>query len=106
MIGERTAEEVKIKIGSAYRLAEEESLEIGKRPGERVAEDIEHWFLGDSICTDGAGIRHHGYDQSYIGKDRRSCCRYYGEGIVMTGGGPAKGLDKLIIGNRYACIPC
>ena len=52
LIGERTAEDIKIKIGTTYPLVEEESMEVTRtESGDRASED------GDgNICGDRGGI--------------------------------------------------
>ena len=45
LIGENTAEEVKIKIGSVFPLPEETSLEVkGQRPGHRASKNYNHYL--------------------------------------------------------------
>ena len=58
-LGERTAEEIKIALGSAYELEEELHAEIrGSRPGDRTAEDGGHLHPGDPPGHRRAGVGH------------------------------------------------
>ncbi|MGI6327773.1 MAG: rod shape-determining protein [Dethiobacteria bacterium] len=100
MIGERTAEEVKIKIGSAYRLAEEESLEIRGRDlvnGLPKILSIGSWEIQSALMEPVSAIM----DTIKVTLERTPpelAADIMEKGIVMTGGGALlKGLDKLII---------
>ena len=100
MIGERTAEEVKIKIGSAYRLAEEESLEIRGRDlvnGLPKILSIGSWEIQSALMEPVSAIM----DTIKVTLERTPpelAADIMEKGIVMAGGGALlKGLDKLII---------
>ena len=56
LIGERTAEDIKIKIGSTYPLVEEESMEVtGRNLMTGLAEDGDGNICGDRAGIEGAG---------------------------------------------------
>jgi MreB/Mrl family cell shape determining protein len=56
MIGERTAEEIKIRIGSAYPLPQELTMEVrGARPGGRTTPNGHYPLRGDSCRARRAG---------------------------------------------------
>ncbi|MGI6319295.1 MAG: rod shape-determining protein [Firmicutes bacterium] len=100
MIGERTAEEVKIRIGSACRLDEEESLEIRGRDlvnGLPKILSISSWEIQSALMEPVSAI----LDTIKITLERTPpelAADIMEKGIVMTGGGALlKGLDKLII---------
>ena len=90
MIGERTAEEVKIKIGSAYRLAEEESLEIRGRDlvnGLPKILSIGSWEIQSALMEPVSAIM----DTIKVTLERTPpelAADIMEKGIVMTGGGP------------------
>jgi rod shape-determining protein MreB len=100
MIGERTAEEVKIRIGSACRLDEEESLEIRGRDlvnGLPKILSIGSWEIQSALMEPVSAIM----DTIKVTLERTPpelAADIMEKGIVMTGGGALlKGLDKLII---------
>lgn len=100
MIGERTAEEIKIRIGSAYRLAEEEYLEIRGRDlvnGLPKILSIGAWEIQSALLEPVTAI----LETIKITLERTPpelAADIMEKGIVMTGGGALlKGLDKLII---------
>ena len=56
LIGERTAEDIKIKIGSTYPLVEEESMEVTRTESyDRASEDGDGNICGDRAGIEGAG---------------------------------------------------
>ncbi len=100
LIGERTAEDIKIKVGTTYPLIEEESMEVrGEESGDRASKDGNSDFLGDRRST-----------SRDIREDCGSGCFSVLEqtppelsadildrGIVLTGGGAMlRGLEELI----------
>jgi rod shape-determining protein MreB len=100
MIGERTAEEIKIKIGSAFRLTEEETLEIRGRDlvtGLPKILGIGSWEIQSALMEPVSAI----LETIKITLERTPpelAADIMEKGIVMTGGGALlKGLDKLII---------
>ena len=100
MIGERTAEEIKIKIGSAYRLEEEEYLEIRGRDlvnGLPKTLSVGAWEIQSALLEPVTAI----LETIKITLERTPpelAADIMEKGIVMTGGGALlKGLDKLII---------
>jgi len=99
MIGERTAEEVKIKIGSAYRITEEEHMEIRGRDlvtGLPKVLTISSWEIETALSEPVTAI----LETIKITLERTPpelAADIMEKGIVMTGGGALlKGLDKLI----------
>ena len=100
MIGERTAEEIKIKIGSAYRLEEEEYLEIRGRDlvnGLPKTLSVGAWEIQSALLEPVTAI----LETIKITLERTPpelAADIMEKGIVMTGGGALlKGLDKLIM---------
>jgi rod shape-determining protein MreB len=98
-IGERTAEEVKIKIGSAYRITEEEHMEIRGRDlvtGLPKVLTISSWEIETALSEPVTAI----LETIKITLERTPpelAADIMEKGIVMTGGGALlKGLDKLI----------
>ena len=96
-IGERTAEDIKIKVGSAVPLKDELDVEVnGPRRYLRSAQDGAHRERGDSPSAPEAARRD---DQGGQGRARRHArptspptIMYYG--ILLTGGGALlRGLD-------------
>ena len=81
-LGERTAEEIKIALGSAYELEEELHAEIrGPRSGHRPAEDRGHLDPGDPQGHRRAGVGHRGRGQGDPGPDpARAGRRHHGAG--------------------------
>ncbi|RJX26245.1 MAG: rod shape-determining protein [Dethiobacter sp.] len=99
MIGERTAEEVKIKIGSAYRITDEEHMEIRGRDlvtGLPKVLTISSWEIESALAEPVTAI----LETIKITLERTPpelAADIMEKGIVMTGGGALlKGLDKLI----------
>lgn len=99
MIGERTAEEVKIKIGSAYRVSEEEFMEIRGRDlvtGLPKVLTVSSWEIETALAEPVAAI----LETIKITLERTPpelAADIMEKGIVMSGGGALlKGLDKLI----------
>ncbi len=65
-LGERTAEEIKIALGSAYELEEELHAEITRpRPRDRAAQDRGHLDPGDPTGHRRARLCHRGRDQGH-----------------------------------------
>lgn len=99
IIGERTAEDVKIKIGSAYQLVEEEQLEVGGRDmatglpktvtvSSREMEDVLRDITGQMITAIISVLEQIPPELAADILDR---------GILLTGGGALlRGLDELI----------
>lgn len=99
MVGERTAEEVKIKIGSACRFDEDEYLEIRGRDlvsGLPKILSISSWEIQSALSEPVFAI----LETIKITLERTPpelAADIMEKGIVMTGGGALlKGLDKLI----------
>jgi len=99
MIGERTAEEVKIKIGSAFRITEEEHMEIRGRDlvtGLPKVLTISSWEIEAALAEPVMAI----LETIKITLERTPpelAADIMEKGIVMSGGGALlKGLDKLI----------
>jgi rod shape-determining protein MreB len=98
-IGERTAEEIKIEIGSAFRIAEEERMEIRGRDlvtGLPKLLNISSWEIENALAEPVTAI----LETIKITLERTPpelAADIMEKGIVMTGGGSLlKGLDKLI----------
>jgi rod shape-determining protein MreB len=99
MIGERTAEEIKIKIGSACRTGEEEYMEIRGRDlvaGLPKNLSISSWEIENALAEPVAAILE--TIKTTLEKTPPELAADIMEkGIVMTGGGALlKGFDKLI----------
>ena len=99
MIGERTAEEIKIKIGSAYPLEEELSLEVRGRDlvaGLPKMVNITSEEVRDAIAEPVRAI----VDLAKIALERTPpelAADLIDRGIVLAGGGSLlKGLDRMI----------
>lgn len=99
MIGERTAEEVKIKIGSAFHIPEEEHMEIRGRDlvtGLPKVLTVSSWEIEEALAEPVTAI----LDTIKITLERTPpelAADIMEKGIVMSGGGALlKGLDKLI----------
>jgi len=99
MIGERTAEEVKIKVGSAYRIDEEEHLEIRGRDlvtGLPKVLTISSWEIESALSEPVSAILET-IKTTLERTPPELAADIMEKGIVMTGGGALlKGLDKLI----------
>ena len=86
MIGERTAEEIKIRIGSAFPLGAGINHGCqGPRPEFRPAEDADHPLRGNSRSPAGTAFEHFGVRPHHIGTlsartRRRSCGSRSGHG--------------------------
>ena len=98
-IGERTAEEIKIEIGSAFRIAEVERMEIRGRDlvtGLPKLLNISSWEIENALAEPVTAI----LETIKITLERTPpelAADIMEKGIVMTGGGSLlKGLDKLI----------
>ncbi|MGI5823246.1 MAG: rod shape-determining protein [Dethiobacteria bacterium] len=99
MIGERTAEEIKIRIGSAYHNPEEEQMEIRGRDlinGLPKLLNISSWEIETALEEPVVAI----VDTIKITLERTPpelAADIMEKGIVMTGGGALlNGLDKLV----------
>ncbi|NLJ55429.1 MAG: rod shape-determining protein [Firmicutes bacterium] len=99
MIGERTAEEIKIRIGSAYHNPEEEQMEIRGRDlvnGLPKLLNISSWEIETALAEPVVAI----VDTIKITLERTPpelAADIMEKGIVMTGGGALlNGLDKLV----------
>ncbi len=69
-LGERTAEEIKITLGSAYPLEQELHAEIrGRDLVSGLPEDDRRLHRGDPPGHRGAGVRHHRRRQGHLGQD-------------------------------------
>ncbi|MDO9535078.1 MAG: rod shape-determining protein [Bacillota bacterium] len=99
MIGERTAEEVKIKIGSAHRIDEEQHLEIRGRDlvtGLPKVLTISSWEIESALSEPVTAILET-IKTTLERTPPELAADIMEKGIVMTGGGALlKGLDKLI----------
>ena len=100
MIGERTAEEVKIRIGSAYHNPEEEEMEIRGRDlinGLPKLLNIGSWEIETALAEPVAAI----VDTIKATLERTPpelAADIMEKGIVMTGGGALlNGLDRLVV---------
>ena len=86
MIGERTAEEIKIRIGSAFPLEQELTMEVkGPRFKHRIAQDVDDPFGGNSRNVAGTALEHFGIhppDTRTLpaGTRRRPCGSGHGHG--------------------------
>ena len=68
MIGERTAEEIKIRIGSAFPLEQELTMEVkGPRFERRPAQDPDHSFRRNSRSLAGTALEHFGIHPHHPG---------------------------------------
>ncbi len=98
MIGERTAEEIKIKIGSACRTEEEEYIEIKGRDlvtGLPKNLTISSWEIEDALSEPVAAILET-IKTTLERTPPELAADIMEKGIVMTGGGALlKGFDKL-----------
>jgi rod shape-determining protein MreB len=98
MIGERTAEEIKIKIGSACRAEEEEYIEIKGRDlvtGLPKNLTISSWEIEDALSEPVAAILET-IKTTLERTPPELAADIMEKGIVMTGGGALlKGFDKL-----------
>jgi len=99
MIGERTAEEVKIRIGSAFRITDEEHMEIRGRDlvtGLPKVLTISSWEIEAALAEPVSAIM----ETIKITLERTPpelAADIMEKGIIMSGGGSLlKGLDKLI----------
>ena len=99
MIGERTAEEVKIRIGSAFRITDEEHMEIRGRDlvtGLPKVLTISSWEIEEALAEPVSAIM----ETIKITLERTPpelAADIMEKGIIMSGGGSLlKGLDKLI----------
>ena len=104
-LGERTAEEVKIALGSAWPLEEELHAEIrGPRPRHRPAQDDRHLHRGDPRGDRGAGAAI--VDAVKVTLDKTPpelAADIMEQGIVLAGGGALlHGLDARL-STRPAC---
>lgn len=99
MIGERSAEEVKIKIGSAYRIDEEQHLEIRGRDlvtGLPKVLTISSWEIESALSEPVSAILET-IKTTLERTPPELAADIMEKGIVMTGGGAhLKGLDKLV----------
>jgi rod shape-determining protein MreB and related proteins len=99
MIGERTAEEVKIKAGSAYRIDEEQHMEIRGRDlvtGLPKVLTISSWEIESALSEPVTAILET-IKTTLERTPPELAADIMEKGIVMTGGGALlKGLDKLI----------
>ena len=99
MIGERTAEEIKIQIGSAYRTEEEETMEIRGRDlvsGLPKILSITSWEIETALAEPVASIMET-IKTTLERTPPELASDIMEKGIVMTGGGALlKGLDRLI----------
>lgn len=100
MIGERTAEQIKIKIGSADHLPEEERMEIRGRDlvsGLPKVLDISSWEIETALSEPVTAI----IDTIKATLERTPpelAADIMEKGIVMTGGGALlRGLDQLVV---------
>lgn len=100
MIGERTAEEIKIKIGSAYHLPEEGQMEVRGRDlvsGLPKVLDISSWEIETALAEPVTAI----IDTIKTTLERTPpelAADIMEKGIVMTGGGALlSGLDRLVV---------
>ena len=98
-IGERTAEEVKIRIGSAFRITDEEHMEIRGRDlvtGLPKVLTISSWEIEEALAEPVSAIM----ETIKITLERTPpelAADIMEKGIIMSGGGSLlKGLDKLI----------
>jgi rod shape-determining protein MreB len=100
MIGERTAEEIKIKIGSAYPLEEEEHIEIRGRDliaGLPKILTINSSEIGGALAEPVSAILET-IKTTLERTPPELAADIMEKGIVMTGGGALlKGLDKLVV---------
>ena len=67
LIGERTAEDIKIKIGSCFPLAQNETMDVRGR--DRSAEDGNRFFRGDGRGAEGADTADRGSGTLGAGED-------------------------------------
>ena len=68
MIGERTAEEIKIRIGSAFPLEQELTMDVKGRDLERrPAQDADHPFRGNPRSIAGTAFEHSGIHPAHAG---------------------------------------
>lgn len=99
MIGERTAEEIKIQIGSAYRTEEEETMEIRGRDlvsGLPKILSITSWEIETALAEPVASIMET-IKTTLERTPPELASDIMEKGIVMTGGGALlKGFDRLI----------
>jgi rod shape-determining protein MreB and related proteins len=99
MIGERTAEEIKIKAGSAHRIDEEQHMEIRGRDlvtGLPKVLTISSWEIESALSEPVTAILET-IKTTLERTPPELAADIMEKGIVMTGGGALlKGLDKLI----------
>lgn len=99
MIGERTAEDIKIKIGSAHRTDEEEKMEIRGRDlvsGLPKIIEISSWEI-ESALAEPVGSIMETIKTTLERTPPELAADIMEKGIVMTGGGALlKNLDKLV----------
>ena len=99
LIGERTAEDIKIKIGTTYPLVEEETMEVpGKKSCDRTAKDRHCDLFRDRGGFEGSHQpdRRSGYLRMEQTPPELSA-DILDRGIVLTGGGAMlRGLEELI----------
>ena len=99
LVGERTAEEVKMTIGSAYELDEEETLEIR---GRDLVTGLPRTITVDSreirkALSEPVGNILEAIKETLERTPPELAADIMDRGIVMTGGGSLlKGLDKLV----------
>ena len=68
MIGERTAEEIKIRIGSAFPLEQELTMDVkGRDLGAGPAQDLDHPFRGNSRSLARTAFEHFGIHPHHAG---------------------------------------
>ena len=99
MIGERTAEEIKIKIGSAYHSPEEEQMEIRGRDlvsGLPKVLNISSWEIETALAEPVTAIMET-IKTTLERTPPELAADIMEKGIVMTGGGALlNGLDRLV----------
>ncbi len=99
MIGERTAEDIKIQIGSAYRTEEEETIDVRGRDlvsGLPKLLRITSWEIETALAEPVAAIMET-IKTTLERTPPELASDIMEKGIVMTGGGALlKGLDRLI----------
>ena len=99
MIGERTAEEIKIRIGSAFPLEQELTMEVkGTRFERGVAEDPDHSFGRNSRGLAGTAFKYFGVHPHHTGTLSARTVRRFGGPRHGHGRGGAllRGIDRLV----------